>query len=181
MRHGMRILTLALAGLLAFASPALANPNECPECDEDVPANDDCSFSSVDGGVITEDAGSLYDTDACVSKEDDPRGFWAVLSLCLSSWFSSVTEFIGFDMWLDVFTSEDGTDVDAGLSTPVGDVDLEETPLGDLDDATWQAADTLEESGVETPDLPPLGLDDAPTVDEDLCLYPEDIELPSAC
>lgn len=138
MNSAIKTLIGLLAALLALSGVASAQVAECPECDEDVPANDDCRYSSVDTGYVGENLTQLVDTDLCVANADDERGFWAVFSLCLTTILNGLNEAVGIFANVNIFTSEHGVDVDATVSTPLGDVDLEDTPAGDLDDATWQ-------------------------------------------
>ena len=165
-------LLAALVGLLAVAGVASAQETiECPECDEDVPAMDDCTYSSYDTGYVSENYTSLLDTDACVHEADEHGGWWATFSLCIVEILTACGEMFGVFATLNVFASEDGVDVDGGLQTTDGlGVDFEDTPLGDLDDATWENAP---EGDLPT-DLPAdLPTDDLPAeaMDVDECVY----------
>lgn len=152
------ILLAALLSLVAFAGVAAAQEAvECPECDEDVPANDDCTYSSYDSGYLSENYTSLVDTDMCVHEADEDGGWWATFSLCVTEILSACGEMLGVFASLNVFASEDGVDVDGGISTTDGlEVDFEDTPLGDLDDATWENSPDADAPGlpVELPELP---------------------------
>jgi hypothetical protein len=141
---------LALAGLLAVAGVATAQ--ECPECDEDGEPGTSGSYSSVDFGYVADDALYLVDTDTSVSEEDDPKGFWAWLSVCVTVLVDCFEEILGFDTGYqsnaDLYVSEHGIDLDASarLVDPACDLapetctfDFDESEVGHLDDETWRA------------------------------------------
>lgn len=165
-------LLAALVGLLALAGVASAQTAECPECDEDVPANDDCTYSSVDTGFVGKNATSLVDTDLCVREADESGGWWAVFSLCLTQVLEAGGELIGVFVTLDIFASEDGLDVDGGIATTDGEVlDFDDSPIGDLDDQTWEAGEQS-----DLPALPGTGgalPDEGAIVNE--CVYETDL------
>lgn len=152
------ILTLlaSLMALLAVAGFATAQETmECPECDEDVPATSDCTYSSYDTGVVSENLTSLVDTDTCVHEADEHGGWWATFSLCLTEILSACGEMFGVFATFNVFASEDGVDIDGGLETSDGlSLDFEDSPLADLDDATWENS-----PGTDAPGLPALPVD----------------------
>ena len=166
-------LLAALAGLLAVAGVASAQDvAECPECDADVPAMDDCTYSSYDTGYVSNTTVDLVDTDMCVSKPGDERGWWATFSLCITQILTACGEMFGVFATFNVFASEDGVDVDAGLETTDGlGVSFDESPLGGLDDATWESmpdADVPNDLPVEVPV-------DLPAMDVNECVYGTDL------
>lgn len=171
MRNTLPML-VALLGLLAVAGVATAQETTtCPECDEDVPPTDDCTYSSYDTGYVSENVTSLYDTDSCVHEADENGGWWATFSLCVTHVLNACGEMLGVFARFNVFASEDGVDIDAGISTTDGlDVNFDDSPVGDLDDATWENApdqDLPTEAPVDAPTdlVPPEAMD----VDE--CVY----------
>ena len=163
-------LLAALVGLLAVAGVASAQEAiECPECDEDVPAMDDCTYSSYDTGYVSENYTSLVDTDVCVHEADESGGWWATFSLCLTEILSACGEMLGVFATLNVFASEDGVDVDGGIETTDGvSLDFEDSPLADLDDATWEST-----PDADVPALPadlPTDVVPAEAMDVDECV-----------
>lgn len=159
----MRIRNALLLCLLALVAIAgIASAQGCPECDEDGAA-EDSRYSSVDTGVITNETGVLYDTDQSLGENQHGRFTW--LQHCLRFW-----NVLGHSLSLmvEVFASEDGVDVDAKAALDDTQVDLEETPLGAVDDATWGVVEPL------PVDLPVDHRDMPPGLDVDACLYPED-------
>lgn len=148
------VLPTALLALLAFAGVAAA---QCAECDEDGPA-DDSRYSSLDTGVITDDATTLVDVDQSVGENQHGRFSW--LALCFQ-FFDVLGNSIG--VMFDAFVSEDGADIDATANVNGHEVDFDDSPLGDLDGATWNAMD---KTGVELPVDHTL----LPEVDIDHCL-----------
>lgn len=171
MNSAFKLLLALTVGVLAVSGVASAQTvDTCPECDEDVPANDDCAYSSVDTGRVTNRSVQLVDTDVCVHEADEDGGFWAVFSLCLTSIFDHLGEFVGVFATMDVFVSDDGMDIDGGIATSDGTlVDFDESPVGDLDDQTWGQTGDL---GVEVPSTDVLP-DEGVIVDE--CLYDEEL------
>ena len=170
MRSTTTLLAM-LVGLLAVAGFAAAQETvECPECDEDVPPMDDCAYSSYDSGYVSENHTSLVDTDQCIHEADENGGWWATFSLCITEVLSACGEMFGVWGSLNVFASEDGVDVDGGIETTDGlGLDFEDTPLGDLDDATWENAPDADAPGLPM-DVPTEMLPGEAT-DVDECVY----------
>lgn len=160
MNTAIKAMIAALAGLLAFTAVAAAQTvEECPECDEDVPPNGDCTYSSYDTGYITNHSVDLIDTDACVHEADEHGGFWAVVSVCLTQILEVAGEWTGVFASFDLFVSEDGMDLDGGVATTDGEVlDFDDSPVGGLDDETWGHMDELGVEAPETEVLPEEGV-----------------------
>lgn len=174
MSIGMRIINGLLLAVLALAGTAVATNGPCPECDEDGtadehgvasksgPGNESGSYHSVDAGVVTDHAETLGDTDLSVGDSDDPQGFWAWVSLCLSAFVEGLEDILGFDVDVDAnveaFVNEHGADLDATVTAPdqvcdalddgtaaaLGDdgtcaLGFDRSKAGDLDGQTWEA------------------------------------------
>lgn len=156
------LLLASLAALVVLAGAAAAQSGEpCPECDSDGEP-DDSWYSSVDTGVITDEGAVLEDTDMSVGENQHGRFTW--FQYCLQ-----VLDVFGNHLAIayEAFVSEDGADVDGSVTVNGETVDLEDTPLGDLDDATWTTTDELP---AELPEVP-MGHEDLPEgVDVDECL-----------
>lgn len=184
----MRIIP-TLAVLLAFSGAAAAQNAPCPECDEDDGGSHNNSYSSIDLGVVDDEAELLADTDVANGHGNEESGFWAWLSICLSAWLQAIGDAVGLqtdaDASVEVFVSEDGVDLDmdvrgaqhacAAVDPALEcDFDFDESDLGDLDGMTWEAmADVNAERealGLGTPTLPGDGLD-TPSADLDACLH----------
>lgn len=170
MDTAIKTLLASLAALVAVSGVASAQTVVCPECDEDVPANDDCRYASVDTGYVSENVTQLVDTDLCVAEAGDERGFWAVFSLCLTTLLQGLNEAVGVFANVELFVSEEGADLDATVTTPEGTVDFDESPLGDLDGMTWEALEG------HTPEARPVGGDALPgDVLVDVCVEETDL------
>lgn len=155
-----KLLLGSLLGLLAVATVAAAQEvGPCPECDEDGEP-DDSWYRSVDTGIITEEGGIVEDTD--VSTGEGQHGKFVWYQYCLR-FFDAMGN--TFAVMVEVFSSEEGADVDAKLDLNGEEIDLEDTLIGDADDKTWG---NMPESGVDIPidheDLP-----EGESVDE--CVY----------
>lgn len=166
----------ALAALLAIAGFASAQ-SPCPECDPDGEP-DNSTYSSIDTGLLHGDDHVLVDTDSSYGEKDDGTMFtW--FAFCFSVFLAQLEEMlemdvVDFDLWFEAYNGEDGSDLDGGIMLDGETIaDLDETPAGDLDDATWGL---LPETGVGLPedDIPYEG------VDEDLCLDLEAVA-PAGC
>lgn len=185
MSFGIRILT-ALAAMLALAGVAAA---QCPECDEDGEPGTSGSYSSIDTGYVTEDGIYLVDTDMSVSDPDDPKGFWAWISVCITAIVDCFEEVLGVDTGFqsstDLYVSEHGLDLDSTvrlvdpaceLAPETCVVDFDESELGQLDDMTWQGSTELHEMlGGEafTEGLMPDEMRELDGVDVDECVTGE--------
>lgn len=192
MTIGTRLL-LTLAGLLAVAGIASA---QCPECDPDGDPSDDGSYSSIDLGVVDDNATAAGDTDLSVADEGSDS-FWAWISLCIMAFVEHVQHAVGIDLGLyasaDAYVSEDGIDLDAGATVPAAacgaandamgnaptlpvdasqvpvdtavaapevpsqvpcSLDFDESALGELDGATWDAAAEAHANGAPYAGMP---------------------------
>ena len=130
----------------------------CPECDKDGDA-DDSWYSSVDAGVLGENGTVLEDADVSVGENEQGRFTW--FQYCLQ-----VLDVLGnfFVLTFEAFVSEEGADVDGSVTVNGETLDVEETPLGALDDATWKHMKKL-------PVNLPVGHKDLPQgVDVDQCV-----------
>lgn len=197
MSIGLRILT-GLMAMIALSGVAAAQNAPCPECDTDGPGNDQSTYSSVDLGVVTNDAEALADTDWAVPHSDEGKGFWAWLSLCFGAFLGHVGDVFGVDADVDgnvdLYAGQDGVDLDATLQMDeavCGQLDgnvtaaagddgdcvfgYDRSALGDTDGQTWETMGDvhaqLDDAGVEH-DLSLPG-ESVPSVDEDLCLDAE--------
>lgn len=161
MRTGTRLI-MALLALVAVAGVAAAQSG-CPECDEDGDGNPDNMYWSVDGGALGDGGHVLADTDVATSHSDDEKGFWSWISICLSAFVEGVENVLGLDTGIDedahveAYVSEDGVDLDASA---LGEVDFDESELGDLDGMTWEVMQDVnaqrEAAGI--PRYTPLGV-----------------------
>lgn len=220
MTIGTRLL-LTLAGLLAIAGVASA---QCPECDPDGEPGDDGSYSSIDLGAVDEHGAAVGDTDLSVADEGSDS-FWAWISICLMAFIEGIEDAIGIDLGLyasaDAYVSEDGIDLDAGLTVPDAacgaandalgqapalpaapalpvdasqvpvdttvagapalpaapsvpsevpcSVDFDDSEVGGLDDATWDAMADAHANGAPYVGMP-LGNEHLDGHDHDLCV-----------
>lgn len=163
----MSIQKLVLTCLLALVALAgLAAAQElapCPECDEDGEA-DESWYNSVDTGIITGEGGVIEDTD--VSTGENQHGEFTWFQYCLR-FFDALGNSI--TIMFESFISEDGADLDAKIDVNGEEIDLEDTLIGDLDDATWG---NMPEAGLDLP-APYDELPEGRNVDE--CLYVDDM------
>lgn len=152
-------LAAALAFLVALAGMASATP-ECPACDPAGEPGTNSSYSSVDLGVVEDGAETLVDTDASVADSDSPTGFFAWFTLCFTAFFDAVGDLVGLDLgWesgIAFFGSQDGVDVDASAGALGYGVDLDGTPLGELDGETWEIFGDAHDAGLPYV-TPPVG------------------------
>lgn len=161
-------LLLALLALVVASGTALAQTSEpCPECDPDGEP-DDSWYNSVDTGVITDEGAVLEDTDASVGENEQGRFTW--FQYCLQ-----VFDAFGDHLRIayEVFVSEEGVDADGSVTVNDETIDLEDTPLGDLDDETWGH---MEELPVDAP----IDHEDLPEpVDIDECIDLTEMDVPA--
>ncbi|HVM46067.1 MAG TPA: hypothetical protein VM582_09050 [Candidatus Thermoplasmatota archaeon] len=168
MRTSLRIAA-GLVALLALAGVAAAANAPCPECDRDGEAVDS-NYWSVDAGAVTKDAEALADLDAATSHENSEGGFFAWLSICLSAVLEKIGDVVGLDLDANAqaYADSDGADLDATLR--VGDrvVDLDDTPAGKADDATWETLAKARGASGQDPRVPNV-IPETEDADVDLC------------
>lgn len=157
-------LLMALLALVALSGTAFAQTDvPCPECDEDGEP-DDSWYSSVDTGVLSNETGILEDTDVSVGENENGRFTW--LQYCLQFFDLLGNQIV---ITYEAFISEDGADVDGSVTVNGEEVaNFDDTPVGEIDDATWEH---MEELGLETP----VDHDDLPEgIDVDECVFVDD-------
>lgn len=162
MTIGPRIVTSLLV-LLAAAGVASA---QCVECDADGEPGVNSSYSSVDVGAVSDEAMGYVDTDWSVADSDHPSGFWVWISLCFGAFVEKLEHALGLESGVEgnveLFAGENGMDLDGA----VGDLSFEDSPAGELDDATWQH---MGEMPVDLPAMP-AGGESMPETDVDVCV-----------
>lgn len=167
-------ILIGLVAFLALAGVASAQ-SSCPECDEDGDGNTDNPYHSVDAGAILNNTTALADTDVAHSQNDDEKGLWAWLSICLSAMVGPIEDLLGVDTGLDsnteVFASEDGVDLDATVHFGDETIDFDDSEVGDLDGMTWEAAQDVNAARDELPaDVPQAEIPDYDGIDVDVCV-----------
>lgn len=164
---------MCLIALLAFAGVAAAQNVPCPECDADGDAVDS-NYYSVDAGLVGDDAEALVDTDAATSHANTGGGFFAWLSVCLSAFLQKVGDAVGVDLDAnaEAYVDSDGVDLDATVRAGDHVVDLDDSPVGDVDGMTYEAIAQIE--GATGADVEiPNALPETEDLDLDLCLSAE--------
>lgn len=170
MSPALRALIATLAALVAVSGLAAAEP--CPECDEDGEPADN-TYHSIDLGVVHDNATALADTDLALSHQNDEKGFWGWISICLTAFVDKVGEMLGVEADVnghaDVYASEEGVDVDASLE----DVDFDESALGDLDGMTFEAMGEVNDRRAQMGlgGHLPLGAPEMDDTDTDVCVH----------
>lgn len=147
MRCIIRILTLGMTTMLAFAGTAsAAGPGA--EASHDALVDGDARYADLDAGAAADEASAALDTDANVADPESAKdgGFFGWLQVGWSSFVAKlggVFETLGHDEpdvdgGAEAYVSDDGIDLDAS----VGGHTFDDSPVGDLDGKTFEAGAT---------------------------------------
>lgn len=145
MRCIIRILTLGLMTMLAFAGTAMAAG---PDVSHDALVDGDARYADLDASAASEHGSGALDTDANVADPESAKdgGFFGWLQVGWSSFvdkLSTVFDAAGQDEpatdgGVEAYVSDDGVDLDAS----VGEHTFDGSPAGDLDGKTFEAMST---------------------------------------
>ena len=146
MRCIIRILTLGLMTMLAFAGTASAAG---PDVGHDAYADPEARYADLDASAASEHGSGALDTDANAADPESAKdgGFLGWLQVGWSSFVAKlggVFETLGQDQpetdgGAEAYVSTDGVDLDASL----GEHTFDGSPAGDLDGKTFEAASTV--------------------------------------
>ncbi|HWH08019.1 MAG TPA: hypothetical protein VNX21_02395 [Candidatus Thermoplasmatota archaeon] len=175
MRCIIRILTLGLTTMLAFAGTAsaagpgldarAAGSTGHGAADAAALVDGDARYADLDAGAATDEAAGALDTDANVADPQGVRsggGFFGWLQVGWSAFVAKlggVLETLGQDApeadgGVEAYVSTDGVDLDASVAGHTFDG----SPAGDLDGKTFEAASTAKGKVEEVKGkLPTLG------------------------
>lgn len=163
MRCIIRILTLGLTTMLAFAGTATAaGPGLDAAHDAYVDAGD--RYADLDAAAATDEAAAGLDTDANVADPEAAKdgGFFGWLQVGWTSFVAKlggVFDALGHDApdadgGAEAYVSDDGVDLDASL----GGHTFDGSPVGDVDGKTFETMTTAKGKVEEVKGkLPTLG------------------------
>ena len=161
MRCIIRILTLGLVTMLAFAGTASAAG---PDASQEAFVDGDARYADLDAAAASDEAGAALDSDANVADPESAkdRGFFGWLQVGWSSFVArigTVFETLGQDAPVvdggaEAYVSDDGVDLDASL----GEHTFDGSAAGHLDGKTFETMTTAKGKVEEVKGkLPSLG------------------------
>lgn len=146
MRCIIRILTLGLTTMLAFAGTASAAG---PDVSHDALVDAGSRYADLDASAASEHGAGALDTDANVADPGSAKdgGFFGWLQVGWSSvvgTLATVFETLGQDQpetdgGVEAYVSDDGVDLDASL----GETTFDGSAAGDLDGKTFETMATV--------------------------------------